>query len=108
MKIRQLFNQKPFSDLTITLRGRLTCICPVNGRTDTAVVEVVYQPFLSLIELESFAAYLSTFAEQKIGHEDATREIIAMLKEEAEPNSLTVTTTWEPVEGIDCTVTATR
>jgi NADPH-dependent 7-cyano-7-deazaguanine reductase QueF len=101
-------SRSPSPDLTITLRGGLTCTCPFNGRTDSATVVVTYQPALTFIELEAFAAYLAEFATQTISHEDATREILARLNEETEPASLTVTTTWAPVEGIDCIVTATR
>ena len=101
-----LRTQDRHGDLTITLRGRLTCICPFNGLRDEATVEIVYVPALSLIELEAFAEYLRTFSDRKLSHEDATREILATLYDETEPRRLTVTTTWAPVEGIDCTVMA--
>jgi NADPH-dependent 7-cyano-7-deazaguanine reductase QueF len=108
MSIRRLLNETDCRRMVVTLRSHLTCLCPVNDRQDEALVEVTYQPTASLIELASFAEYLGTFAKRHVTHEAATAEILAMLNEEtgAGCNGLTVVTTWEPVEGIDCTVTA--
>jgi len=108
MTIKRLLNDAPFNLLTVTLRGRLACLCPVNDRQDFADVEVTYVPTASLIELASFATYLATFAERHLSHEAATAEIHAMLNEEtgAGCNGFRVVTTWAPVEGVSCTVVA--
>jgi NADPH-dependent 7-cyano-7-deazaguanine reductase QueF len=108
MTIRRLLNDTDCRGLTVTLRGRLACRCPVNDRQDSATVEITYEPTASLIELESFADYLATFADRHITHEMVTAEILNVLNEEtgAGCNGFTVVTTWEPVEGVECVVTA--
>ena len=105
---RSLAPEAPYRSLVVTLRGQLTCLCPVNDRQDSATVEVTYEPTSSLIELESFAAYLGTFSARHITHEATTAEILATLNAEsgAGCNGLTVVTTWAPVEGVECTVRA--
>lgn len=104
---RSISPEAPYKSLVVTLRGRLTCLCPLNDRQDFAIVEVTYEPTTSLIELESFAMYLGTFSDRHITHEAATAEILATLNEEsgAGCNGLTVVTTWTPIEGVECTVT---
>lgn len=92
--------------LAITLRGRLTCRCPVNGQRDYASVEVAYNPIGNAVELGSFAAYLATFNDREIGHEDVTAEIRSDLARLLEPDDLTVRTAWDAVEGIECVVVA--
>lgn len=96
----------PRAHLSISLRGRLTCLCPVNGRRDYAAVEVAYCPTGGVLELESFAAYLATYGGRTVSHEDATAEIRAEIAALLKPGDLTVTTTWDAVEGVECVVRA--
>lgn len=104
--LRSLENTAPSCGLRITLAGRLTCRCPVNGRRDYARVEVAYAPTAALLELEAFGRYLASFAERALSHEETTAEIRAAIAEEVAPDDLTVTTIWEPVEGVECVVAA--
>lgn len=96
----------PTNRLTLQLAGRLTCLCPVNGRRDYATVEVSYCPTAAVVELESFAAYLATFATETISHEEVTAAIRDEIAEETVPDDLTVRTRWDAVEGIECVVVA--
>lgn len=97
----------PANRLSISLAARLTCLCPVNTRRDYATVEVSYCPSVgAVIELESFAAYLSTFSERAVSHEDVAAEILSDLQELTQADDLTVRTRWEAVEGVECVVVA--
>lgn len=94
--------------LSVTLAGRLTCVCPVNERRDHATIQVVYRPVGAAVELESFARYLSHWSETQASHELVTQEIADDIKQATEAEDVTVRTTWEPVEGIACVVVAHR
>lgn len=96
----------PTNRLSINIGGRLTCLCPVNGRRDYATVEVSYHPTGAVVELGSLAAYLSTFATATISHEEVTEAIRDELQEITVADDITVRTTWEPVEGVACVVVA--
>jgi NADPH-dependent 7-cyano-7-deazaguanine reductase QueF len=100
------YDDEQAGPLNIALSGQLTCQCPVNGLQDFATVEVRYQPGAALLELGSFAAYLASFAGLAVTHEALTSQIHRALNEAVWPSRLVVTTTWAPIEGIDCTITA--
>lgn len=92
--------------IAVSIAGRLTCLCPVNRRRDYADVEVSYVPTARVIELESFAAYLATYAGETASHEDVTARIRAAIDDAIEPDDLTVRTSWQAIEGVACTVSA--
>lgn len=98
----------PNTRISTTIAGKLTCLCPVNGRRDYATVEVSYVPTGSVVELESFAAWLSSYAMETISHEQITEAIADEINEVALPDNLTVRTTWDAVEGVECVVVAHR
>ena len=98
----------PANKLFITIAGRLTCLCPVNGKRDSATVEVSYQPAAgAVVELAAFAAYLAGFESRTVSHEDATAEIADEIRWSIMSDDLTVRTVWEPVEGIECSMVVT-
>lgn len=95
----------PNDRLSITLTGRLTCRCPVNEKQDEAIVTVTYKPVEAVLELASFSDYLDAFRDRPITHEEATAVIADEIRWSVMSDEVTVATTWEPVEGIDCVVT---
>lgn len=98
----------PNHRITVQIGGKLTCLCPVNGRRDYATVEVVYSPTGNVVELESFADHLSRYAMSSMSHEAITEDIATMLHDILIPDDLTVRTRWDAVEGVDCVVVASR
>lgn len=96
----------PDARLSVGLAARLTCLCPVNGRRDYASVEVSYVPTGRVVELESFASYLASFAAETMSHEEATEMVRREVYDAVEPDDLTVRTRWDAVEGVACTVSA--
>lgn len=91
----------PREDLVIDLTAELACRCPVNGLDDHAMVRVKYRPSNVIVELESFKAYLDSFADQVVLHEQVTEEIQQALRDALEPDYLEVATAWAPVEGVN-------
>lgn len=106
MALRTLEIDPDGGAIAVTMAGRLTCRCPVNGRRDYAEIEVTYRPTGVVIELESFAAYLATWAAITIAHEVATRVIRDEIAETLGTPDVVVVTRWDAVEGISCVVRA--
>jgi 7-cyano-7-deazaguanine reductase len=106
MALRTLSLDPNGMPVSLSLSGQLVCQCPINGLQDSAVVEVSYIPTASVVDLASFAAYLRGFAGRAVLHEAATIEIVDAVKAATEADDVTVRTTWEPVEGVGCTVVA--
>lgn len=105
MKLNTITMDPP-AIMSVTLRARLTCLCPVNDRRDYATVEVTYTPEGWLIELESFAAFLGSFSDRTVTHERVTVDIAAAVREATRCDEALVKTEWLPVEGVECIVTA--
>ena len=98
----------PNHRISTRIAAKLTCVCPVNGRRDFATVEVIYTPAGSVVELESFATWLSSYATEVVGHEEITEAIADEIDDVAMPDALTVRTTWNAVEGVECIVSTRR
>lgn len=99
-----LLSTLPFSpreDLVIDLTAPLACLCPVNGLDDRAMVRVKYRPSNAIVELASFKAYLDSFADQAVLHEQVAEAIQDALRDALEPDYLEVATAWAPVEGVN-------
>jgi NADPH-dependent 7-cyano-7-deazaguanine reductase QueF len=96
MNLLKLLDIRPDAPLSITLRGR----------RDFCTVEIGYSPTLGVLELESVAAYLGSFSERSISHEDATAEIRHDIAALIEPDDLVIRTAWDAIEGIACDVVA--
>lgn len=92
------------AEIQLVARG-LTCVCPVNGLTDTFAVQVDYRPMRGrVLELGAFRKLLDAYAGVPITHEKLTHDLYATIVEQIHPESALVTTTWAPVEGVECAV----
>lgn len=93
-------------ELELAVRG-LTCVCPVNGLTDTFDVAVHYRPMRGrVLELGAFRALLDRYAAVRITHEALTLDVVVTIVEQIHPAAAEVVTTWAPVEGVECVVRA--
>lgn len=108
MTLRTLDIDPNGRSFSVSLAGRLTCICPVNERRDYATVEVSYVPVARVVELESFARYLSHWSETQGLHEVVTTEIAEEVQRATEADDITVRTRWDAIEGVECVVTTHR
>lgn len=108
MALRTLSHDPNGRPIVVSITGRLTCICPVNERRDYAAVEVSYVPVAAVVELESFARYLSGWSETQASHELVTQDIAEDVYRATQADDITVRTRWDAVEGIECTVTSHR
>ncbi len=62
-----------------------TCICPVSGFPDFAVLKIRYVPREWCVELKSLKLYINKFRDQGIFHEDVTNKIMDELVELLNP-----------------------
>ena len=83
-----------------------TCVCPLTGQPDFAMVTVSYVPDTSIVELKSLKLYLWSYREQGAFHEDVTNRILDDLVACIAPRRMTVHTDWLVRGGIHTTVTA--
>lgn len=68
-----------------------TCVCPMTGQPDFAVIKVAYIPNRKCVELKSLKLYLWGFRERGIFHEDVVNEIGAHLHSVLSPRYLHLT-----------------
>jgi 7-cyano-7-deazaguanine reductase len=82
-----------------------TCLCPMTGQPDFAIVTITYVPDQSLVELKSLKLYLWSFRNEGAFHEDVTNRILNDLVGALAPRQMTVVTDWLVRGGIHTVVT---
>jgi NADPH-dependent 7-cyano-7-deazaguanine reductase QueF len=82
----------------------LHCTCPINGKEDSFAVTVRYVPASRLIELGWLREYLDGCANVTATHEAITADIFETLVSLIGPSYIQLTTVWNPVEGVWCTI----
>jgi 7-cyano-7-deazaguanine reductase len=85
-----------------------TCICPMTGQPDFAVVTVSYVPGEFIVELKSLKLYLWSYRDEGAFHEDVTNRILDDLVGAIAPNQMTVITDWLVRGGIHTVVEASH
>jgi 7-cyano-7-deazaguanine reductase len=85
-----------------------TCVCPLTGQPDFAVVTVTYVPEDRLIELKSLKLYLWSYRDEGAFHEDVTNRILDDLVVAVGPRRMTVRTDWNVRGGIHTVVEASH
>lgn len=97
------FESETPMELELQVNG-LHCICPINGKEDSFTVMVRYVPACRLIELGWLREYLDGCVNVTATHEALTADIFETLVQLVGPSYIQLTTVWEPVEGVWCTV----
>lgn len=85
-----------------------TCICPMTGQPDFAVVTVSYVPGEFIVELKSLKLYLWSYRDEGAFHEDVTNRILDDLVGAIAPIQMTVITDWLVRGGIHTVVEASH
>jgi 7-cyano-7-deazaguanine reductase len=81
-----------------------TCICPVTGRRDFAVIKIKYKPRDRLLEYESLEAYMEGFRDKVLHHEAVVCKITNDLFEALKPEWLEVIAEFEERSGVKAVV----
>lgn len=82
------------SDVTITVAGTLTHLCPFVDETDLGTFTVSWRPDGRTFELHSLAAYLGAFTDARLSHESITDRIRHDLASTPGIAAVRVDTTW--------------
>ncbi|HXH82521.1 MAG TPA: preQ(1) synthase [Candidatus Tectomicrobia bacterium] len=70
-------NPHPTRDYEVTMTApEFTCLCPVTGQPDFAVIRIRYVPDQHLVELKSLKLYLWSYRDEGAFHEDVTNRIL--------------------------------
>ncbi len=77
-----------------------TCLCPITGQPDFAVLIIDYVPNSWLLESKSLKLYLSSFRNHGAFHEDCTVGIGKRLAGVLKPRWLRIGGYWHPRGGI--------
>ncbi len=63
-----------------------TCRCPFSGYPDFAVLRLIYQPGLKVLELKSIKLYINSYRDLTISHEEAANRILDDLISACKPS----------------------
>ena len=85
-----------------------TCLCPITGQPDFAVISIDYVPDELCVELKSLKLYLWSYRDEGAFHEAVTNQICDDLVAAVGPRSITVVGKFLVRGGIGTTVTVTH
>jgi 7-cyano-7-deazaguanine reductase len=94
-------NPKPERDYEIRFEcPEFTCLCPMTGQPDFAVIRIEYVPDRLCVELKSLKLYLWSYRNEGAFHEAVTNRIADDLVAAIAPRRLSVTGTFNVRGGI--------
>jgi 7-cyano-7-deazaguanine reductase len=107
--IETFANPAPEHDYTIRMRiPEFTCLCPLTGQPDFAILELEYVPDRLCIELKGLKLYIWSFRSRGAFHEAVTNEIIDRLARAASPRFMRLSAHFNIRGGITTDVIAER
>src|SRR5262245_28581529 len=107
-KLETFPNQHPGRHYTVTLVcPEFTCVCPMTGQPDFAMITIKYVPDQRIVESKSLKLYLWSYREEGVFHEQVTNQILDDLVEALHPISCQVNGAFSVRGGISITVDAT-
>ncbi len=79
-------NPKPERPYEISIElPEFTCRCPFSGYPDFAVLRLIYQPDLKVLELKALKLYINGYRDKKISHEAVSNKILDDLISASKP-----------------------
>ena len=98
-------NPHPDRDYEVSLEvPEFTCVCPITGQPDFAVVRIRYVPDQRLVELRSIKLYMWSYRNEGAFHEDVTNRILDDFVAAAAPRWIEVVGDWNVRGGIKTVV----
>ncbi len=76
-------NKRPY-EISIEL-PEFTCLCPFSGYPDFAIIRLIYQPELKVLELKSLKLYVNSYRNRTISHEEVVNRILDDIVEACNP-----------------------
>ncbi len=102
-EIRTIPNVYRDHEMVLTYEN-FTCICPVTGERDYAVIKIRYKPRDKLIEYESLDNYFKGFKDKAMHHEAVVEKIFNDISKAVNPKNLEVLAEFERRSGVKAIV----
>ena len=100
-------NPSPGRDFRIHVEiPEFTCLCPITGQPDFAVLELDYVPDRRCLELKSLKLYIWSFRDQGAFHEAVANRILDDLARATRPRYMRLTARFNVRGGLFTTVVA--
>ena len=100
-------NPYPDRDYEIVIEApEFTCLCPMTGQPDFAVIHIRYVPDQLCVELKSLKLYLWSYRDEGAFHEAVTNKILDDLVQATKPRRMEVRAVFNVRGGIQTTVVA--
>lgn len=101
-------NPNPERDYEVSISfSEFTCLCPRSGYPDFAVIDILYVPDKSIVELKALKLWLNSFRDRHISHEEVTNLICDELEKALKPRFLEVVGDFNPRGNVKTIITAT-
>jgi len=76
-KLTAVDNKYPDREYEVNISlPEFTCLCPMTGYPDFALIKVNYIPDKKIIELKSLKLYINKFRDAELFHEEAVNKIL--------------------------------
>lgn len=106
-KLTAIENRYPHRDYEVSISlPEFTCLCPMTGYPDFAVIHVKYIPDRLILELKSVKLYINQFRDQHIYHEEAVNRILEDLVAVCQPRWMEVVGDFNPRGNVKTVVRA--
>lgn len=98
-------NPNPERDYVIRIESpEFTCLCPMTGQPDFAMITIEYTPDIHCVELKALKGYLWSFRDEGHFHEAVTNMILGDLVDALMPRWMRVTGAFNVRGGLTTTV----
>ena len=106
-RLKTFANPSPGRDYRICMEiPEFTCLCPMTGQPDFAVLQLEYVPDRLCVELKSLKLYLWSFRDEGAFHEAVTNRMLDDLVRAAKPRFMRLTARFNVRGGIATSVVA--
>jgi 7-cyano-7-deazaguanine reductase len=106
-KLTAVDNKYPHRDYEVNISlPEFTCLCPLTGYPDFAIIKVNYVPDKKIIELKSLKLYINKFRNAELFHEEAVNKILDDLVSVCKPRWMEVMGDFNPRGNVKTIVTA--
>ena len=106
-RLKTFANPTPRRDYRIVMEiPEFTCLCPMTGQPDFAVLSLEYIPDRLCVELKSLKLYVWSYRDQGAFHEAVTNKILDDLVKATQPRCMKLTAKFNVRGGIYTTIVA--
>ena len=94
-------------DISIEL-PEFTCRCPFSGYPDFAILRLLYEPYLKVLELKAMKLYINSYRDCVISHEEVTNKILDDFVKACDPKWMHLEAEFNPRGNVHMVVRASH